>query len=216
MRILYLEDDATLASLVSDYLADKVIIDTAQTVEEAGDFIESRYYDIILLDRNIDGKDVGMHLIDHIHTRLPDCGIIILSAYGTIDDKVDGLTLGANDYLEKPFSTKELYARIIALYRRNLPKRVEIKGLSFDMQKQKLYYQGDEIILTKKEHQILFYLLTHKNSVVSQDQILQAIYLYPEEIVSNTINVTINNIRKKLPVELITTIKTRGYIIETT
>ncbi len=215
MRVLYLEDDRALGDLVQNYLESKMIIDRVEKLDEARHYIESRSYDIVLLDRNIDGEDVGMKLIDMIHTRLPDCGIIVLSAYGTIDDKVDGLMLGANDYLEKPFSTKELYARIMALYRRNLPQMLEIKGMRFDMQKEKLYYQDEEIVLSKKEHAILFYLLSHRENVVSQEQILNALYANPEDIVSNTVNVTINNIRKKLPVELITTIKTRGYVIET-
>ena len=214
MRILYLEDDKRLSSLVSRFLSDKVMLDSVNTFTEAREYIESVLYDIILLDRNIDGEDVGMNLIQDIRKHHVNTGVIVLSAYDSIDDKIDGLTLGADDYLEKPFDTRELYARMLALYRRGIPNCVKIKGIELNSTDEQVFYEGKEIFLTQKENKILFYLLSKRNKVVSSEQILYALYPYPEDRTSCTIRVTLNNLRKKLPEDIITTIKTRGYILE--
>ena len=214
MRILYLEDDEKLSSLVGRYLSEKVLLDSVNTFDEAQGFIENVLYDIVLLDRNIDGQDIGMNLIQNVRKSNTNTGIIVLSAYGSIDDKVDGLTYGADDYLEKPFNTRELYARMLALHRRGVPSSVTINGIELNTIDERLFYNGKEIFLTQKENKILFYLLSKRNKVVSSEQILYALYPYPEDRTSCTIRVTINNLRKKLPEDIITTIKTRGYILE--
>lgn len=214
MRILYLEDDIKLASIVVEYLKKYLIIEHASNYEEAKKLITTFHYDICLLDRNIQGQDIGMNLIELIHAKSEKTGIIVLSAYSTIDDKIDGLELGANDYMEKPFHIKELFARISALHRRSLPKIITIENMQFDILSKRIFEDEKEIFLTNKENELLFYLLIHNNSVISQDQLLHSLYLHPEEIASNTINVRINSIRKKLPIDIIKNIKTRGYIIE--
>jgi len=214
MRILYLEDDEKLAAIVVEYLQKYLIIDHAPNYDEAQNLIDLYHYDICLLDRNIKGHDIGMNLIECIQTRSKSTGIIVLSAYSTIDDKIDGLGLGADDYMEKPFNMKELYARICALQRRNVPKVISIQNMRFDISSKRIFEDEVEIFLTNKENDLFFYLLIHSNSVISQDQLLQSLYLHPEEIASNTINVRINAIRKKLPIDIIKNIKTRGYIIE--
>jgi len=214
MRILYLEDDKRLSSLVSRFLSEKFILDSVHALNEAQGYIESVLYDIVLLDRNIDGEDVGMNLIQDIRKYNANTGIIVLSAYGSIDDKVDGLGLGADDYLEKPFNTRELYARILALHRRGVPSSVSIEGIELNSVDEQVFYKGKEIFLTQKENNILFYLLSKRNKVVSSEEMLYALYSYPEERTSCTIRVTLNNLRKKLPKDIITTIKTRGYILE--
>jgi len=214
MRVLYLEDDEKLSSLVGRYLSEKVFLDSVNTFDEAKGFIESVLYDIILLDRNIDGQDIGMNLIQDVRKSNSNAGIIVLSAYGSIDDKVDGLTYGADDYLEKPFNTRELYARMVALNRRGVPSSVIIDGIELNTIDEQVFYNSREIFLTQKENKILFYLLSKRNKVVSSEQMLYALYNHPEDRTSCTIRVTINNIRKKLPKDIITTIKTRGYILE--
>jgi len=214
MRVLYLEDDQKLSDIVRTYLEDKVVIDAVGTCDEAKDYLRSYHYDIALLDRNIHGKDVGMNLIEEIRNKGNNTGIIVISAYSTIDDKIDGLELGADDYMEKPFNVKELYARIQALHRRNSPKVIELEGMTFDISNRRIFQGDEELFLPKKENELLFYLLINKNKIISQEQLLHALYQHPEEIASNTTNVRINSIRKKIPIELIKSIKTRGYIIE--
>jgi DNA-binding response OmpR family regulator len=208
-----LEDDPQLCELVSSYLALHFIIDTTSTFDEACEFIDQIDYDIVLLDRNIHGKDIGMELIALIKKRNPQTGVILISAYDTTADKVKGLNLGADDYLEKPFDNEELLARITALSRRNKPMIIELKDLQINLQSKTITSHDNTISLSKKESDLFFYLLQHRGEILSKERLLNALYLHPEEISSNTIDATIKNIRKKLSSEIINTVKTRGYVV---
>jgi len=214
MRVLYLEDDEKLSNIVRTLLQDKLIIDIASNYSDAKNLFLAYHYDIVLLDRDIDGQDVGMNLINLIQRHNPDIGIIVLSAYSTIDDKINGLELGADDYMEKPYNINELHARIQALHRRNLPNIINIESMKFDTSSKRIFDNDSEIFLSNKENNLLFYLLINRNKLVSKEQLLHSLYLHPEDISSNTINVRINAIRNKLPIDIIKNIKTRGYIIE--
>jgi two-component system OmpR family response regulator len=215
MRVLMLEDNKELSFLVSSYLGQHVVIDLLSSIEEASDYIDQFMYDVVLLDRDINGADIGMSLIKKIKAKNAQTGVIVISAYGSIADKIDGLNLGADDYLDKPFDNEELLARIYALARRNQNAlEVRVAGLTCDTQTKQLHH-GDEIVpLTRKESDLFFYLLKKRGMIVSKEELLDALYLNPQNISSNTIDVTIGHIRKKLPVKIIKTIKTRGYIIE--
>jgi len=215
MRILMLEDDKALSELVGAYLAKEFRIDCVFDTDEAKAYIDRYDYDVVLLDRNINGVDIGLELVDKIKSKNPSTGVIVISAYGTVSDKIEGLNVGADDYLEKPFDNDELYARIYALSRRhNGPSNIEIDGLVCDITNARVSYEGKSIDLSKKESDLFFYLLKNKNKLYSSDDLLDALYLHPEELASSTIRVTIAHIRKKIPVDLIKTIKTRGYMIE--
>ncbi len=215
MRTLLLEDDVELNELLSSYLKPHMVIDTATTLNDAINLIEQYRYDIALLDRNINGQDLGMILIDRIRQKDPDTGIIVISAYDSIADKVIGLNMGADDYMDKPIDNDELLARIFALYRRNQPQtRMEIEGISFDLSKKNIFYEGKPVPLTRKESAILFYLLQKRGTIVAKEELLDALYDDPQNISSNTIDVTLGHIRKKLPVNIIKTVKTRGYLVE--
>ena len=210
-----LEDDRALSELVGAYLAREFRVDRVFDTDEAKAYIERYDYDVALLDRNIDGVDVGLELVQIIKAKNPSTGVIILSAYGTVSDKIEGLNVGADDYLEKPFDNDELFARIYALSRRNNAQTsIEIDGMRCDMISQTVTYEGRTIDLTKKETDLFFYLLQNKNKLFSSDELLDALYLHPDALASSTIRVTIAHIRKKLPIDLIKTIKTRGYVIE--
>ncbi len=210
-----LEDNLQLSRLVSAYLSQDFIVDALATIEEANDYLDHFYYDVVLLDRDINGIDIGMSLIKKIREKSAQTGIIVISAYGTIADKISGLNLGADDYLDKPFDNEELLARVHALVRRNQQATGScINGLDCDAAKKQLQYEGETIALTRKESDLFFYLLSKQGVIVSKEELLDALYLNPQNISSNTIDVTIGHIRKKLPVQIIKTIKTRGYTIE--
>jgi two-component system OmpR family response regulator len=215
MRILMLEDDRVLSELVGAYLALEFRVDCVYDIDEAKSYIDRYDYDVALLDRNINGVDIGLELVEKIKTKNPSTGVIVISAYGAVSDKIEGLNVGADDYLEKPFDNDELYARIYALARRqNVQTTIEIDGLVCDTNSLSITYKGENIDLSKKESDLLFYLLKNRNKLFSSDDLLDALYLHPEELASSTIRVTIAHIRKKLPVDLIKTVKTRGYVIE--
>lgn len=215
MRILMLEDNIQLSQLVSAYLSQHFVVDALATIDDASDYIDQFYYDVVLLDRDINGIDVGMSLIKKIKEKNSQTGVIVISAYDTIADKISGLNLGADDYLDKPFDNDELLARIFALARRNQKSaEVDLDGLRCDSSMKQLQYNGETVTLTRKESDLFFYLLKKQGSIVSKEELLDALYLNPQNISSNTIDVTIGHIRKKLPVKVIKTIKTRGYTIE--
>ncbi|MBE0498538.1 MAG: response regulator transcription factor [Campylobacterales bacterium] len=156
-----------------------------------------------------------MELISKIKSKTLATGIVIISAYDGFTDKIFGLDLGADDYLDKPFNNEELRARISALGRRHgtLPK-VSIEGLECDTLCKTLRYGTQELPLSKKESELFFYLLKKRGHIVSKEELLDALYLNPWNISCNTPDVTIGNVRKKLPISIIKTIKTRGYIID--
>ncbi len=215
MRILMLEDNIQLSKLVSAYLNQHFVVDALATIEEASDYIDQFSYDVVLLDRDINGIDVGMSLIKKIKAKNSQTGIIIISAFDSIADKISGLNLGADDYLDKPFDNDELLARVHALARRHQSTSdVEIQGLKCDLTGKQLEYKGEPVPLTRKESDLFFYLVKKQGNIVSKEELLDALYLNPQNISSNTIDVTIGHIRKKLPVKVIKTIKTRGYTIE--
>jgi len=215
MRILMLEDDRALSKLVSAFLAKEFRVDCVYDTTEAKAYVDRYDYDVALLDRNIDGVDIGLELVDKIKSKNPSTGVIVISAYGAVSDKIEGLNVGADDYLEKPFDFDELYARIYALSRRhNAQTSIEVEGMVCDVDSARVSYEGKNIDLSKKESDLFFYLLKNKNKLFSSDDLLDALYLHPEDVASSTIRVTIAHIRKKLPVDLIKTVKTRGYVIE--
>lgn len=215
MRILLIEDNIVLAQLVSTYLLEYFRVDSVDTLEEAKEYIFRFNYDVVLLDRNLHGKDIGLDIIQDIKNKNSTTGIIVISAYDSIGEKIKGLNLGADDYLDKPFDNEELLARIYALNRRNQPlPKLDIHGLICDTTKKTILHDNKHIILTKKESNLFFFLVQKKGQVVSKDELLDAMYINPQNISSNTIDVTIGHIRKKLPIKFIKTIKTRGYIIE--
>ncbi|MDQ7042033.1 MAG: response regulator transcription factor, partial [Sulfurimonas sp.] len=213
--ILMLEDDLQLAELVGKYLLIHFRVDVVYNLVEAREYIAQFNYDVILLDRNINGSDIGLELISEIKEKNHSTGIIVISAYDSIGDKIEGLNLGADDYLDKPFDNEELLARIYVQGRRGqaLPE-VSIEGLVCNTLEKTLEYQSQDIALSNKESNLFFYLLQKKGSIVSKDELLNALYMHPENICSNTLDVTIRNIRKKIPVSIIRTVKTRGFIID--
>lgn len=212
MRILLVEDDTELGALVLRYLQKHYQIEWVQEFDEAKYRLNEIKYDLVLLDRNLHGNDCGLELLTLTHAK--NCKTIVLSAYGTVKDKIHGLDSGADDYLEKPFEPEELRARIDALLRRDSTDFLYFDDMNIDMQQQSIIFNDEPVILSKKEHALLFYLLSRVNEIVSKSDILQTLYTHPDEITSNTIDATIAHIRKKLPINIIKTIKTRGVMVE--
>jgi len=210
-----LEDDIKLRELVAAYLQRHFRVDALGELPEAVDYLERFRYDVVLLDRNLHGEDVGMELIARIKAKDINTGVIVISAYDTIADKIAGLNLGADDYLDKPFDNDELLARIYALARRHQHTPViRLGALECDTLAKTLSYENESVVLSKKESELFFYLLQKQGQIVTKEELLDALYINPQNISSNTIDATIKNIRKKLPVALIKTIKTRGYMID--
>lgn len=214
MRILIVEDDPELRELLESIVSAKYTVDAVGTFAAALEHLDGYRYGVILIDRNLMGSDTGLSLITPAKAKNPQCGILVMSAYGTPEDKIEGLNQGADDYIEKPFDIGELLARINALSRRFSLSKMSWEGVSVDIPSRQVDLNGETVILTKKEDAVLFTLLGRLGHIVSRDEIIESIYEHPGDIASNTVDVLINALRKKLGSELIKTVKTRGYMIE--
>lgn len=214
MRILIADDEKELLELLKLSLEGEWIIDTASDVEETKSYLDAYHYQVAVFDRTFHGVDRVQELIRYAKNKNPKQAVLVLSALGSVDEKVEGLEYGADDYLEKPFDTKELRARIIALSRRFSPPIRQIEGIKIDPMNETISKEGVTIVLSKNEHHLFFYLLG-RGSVATREEIMDALYDNPQNITPNAIDELVARLRKKLHPSIIKTIKTRGYVIET-
>lgn len=213
MRILIADDEPELLELLKLSLQNEAwVIDTVGEVQEAKAYLDAYTYQIFLVDRTFHGKDCVHELITYGKDKNPSMGVLVLSALGSIDEKVQGLEYGADDYLEKPFDIKELRARLMALSRRYVPKVKIFEDVEIDTHSKKIKKGESEILLSSNEQKLFFYLL-ERESIVSREEIMDAIYDNPQNITSNAIDELVGRIRRKLHPGIIKTIKTRGYLI---
>jgi DNA-binding response OmpR family regulator len=223
MRLLIVEDEQKIAhSLKKGFTQEDFAVDTAFDGEKGFDLAYSENYDVIILDLmlpKIDGFTILKKLREH-QTYTP---VIILTARGALDDKVKGLDIGADDYLAKPFSFEELLARVRALIRRSKNNHTILKvdTLELDPTRKVIQRNGNTITLTSKEYALLEYLLRHNSGIVSESEILDHVWDYDYDGLSNVVAVHIKNLRKKIdtafPKEkpLMHTIRGLGYSIRT-
>lgn len=214
MRILIIEDDTKLRVMLQNALEPFYTVDSVATIQKGYEYIENYQYRVLILDRNLSGADEGMEIIPKLKRIQPTCAVIIASAYGGVEERIAGLSAGADDYLEKPYDLRELKIRLDGLIRRNAPISIAIGPLLIDVVHGTLFSNGNPIILSKKEHDILFFLASFPDKIFSRDDIANAIYSDPSTMTSNTIDVVISNIRKKLPINPIETVKGRGYVLK--
>ncbi len=179
MKILIIEDEPSLREVMQRALEqERYIVETAATYAEADARIAAYSYDCILLDIMLpDGS--GLRLLEHIkHLRRRD-NVIIISARDSLDDKVEGLELGADDYLPKPFHTAELLARIRSVLRRGRSGgdlTLTVGNVSLDVDKARVTVDGREVALLKKEFDILLYLMQRPNHLVDKTVLAEAVW----------------------------------------
>lgn len=217
MKILLIEDDTHIVSFLQRGLVEEGhSIDTALDGEE-GEYLASiNAYDLIILDWMLPSKN-GIEILNSLRQRNISTSVLMLTAKGEIDDKVLGLNSGADDYLSKPFSFKELLARIDAIYRRSLSDGkniIVINDLNIDISKKIVKKEDVEILLTAKEYELLLFLIKNKNSMVSNGMIEEQLWNNEEFTNSNVIQVTIYHLRKKIGKDLIKSFRGLGYKIE--
>lgn len=217
MKILLIEDDFNIISFLKrGLIEDGHSVQTSQDGEEGEYLACTNVYDLIILDWMLPKKD-GIEVLKSLRKKDIFTLIIMLTAKSEIDDKVLGLDNGADDYLAKPFSYKELIARAQALYRRSLSQgknEIIIDDLVIDLNQKSVKINEKNISLTLKESQLLLFLIKHKNTMVSKGMIEEQLWNNEEFINSNVIQVTIYNLRKKIGKELIKSFRGLGYKIE--
>ena len=218
MKLLIVEDDINILVFLKNGFTDLgYTIDSAKDGEEGEYLATINSYDIIVLDWMLPLKS-GLDVLMSLRKKDVKTPIIMLTAKSDIDDKVIGLSNGADDYLSKPFSFKELNARIKALYRRSIILSSNIIELGkfgiLDMDTKILIKDKKEIVLSKKEYELLIFLIKHKNGFVSNDMIEEQLWNNESYINSNVIQVTMFNLRKKVGKELVKSFRGLGYKIE--
>lgn len=218
MRILLAEDDRSQAESIQSWLEmDGYNVDWVERGDHAILAIEQHEYDCILLDRGLP-KATGDEILQRLKKQYPDTPVIFLTARDTIQDRVQGLDLGANDYLVKPFSLEELSARVRAQLRQTQTTNLhEIKyaNLILDTQAKTVFQDQQAITLTAKEFQILYKLMQKPEHIVTREQLEASLYAWGDEIESNAIEVYIYQLRKKIGNHLIKTIRGLGYRMNT-
>jgi len=203
MKILIIEDEKELADTIGAYLADEnYLCEFAANYEEAIEKIDLYRYDCILLDLMMPGGN-GIAILEELRSQNKEDGVIIISAKNSIDDKVKGLQIGADDYLAKPFHLPELAARIYSVIRRKQfgPANIlEQNEMRIDLLSKTVQVDGREVSLTKKEFDLLLYFVSNKNRVISKSALAEQLSGDVADMFDNYdfIYAHIKNLKKKL------------------
>ena len=217
MRVLIVEDEPNLRQQLQNTLEGAgYAVDTAGDGEEGLFLGETENYDAIVLDLGLPEID-GLTVLDRWRKRGKTTPVLVLTARDSWSDKVAGLDAGADDYVAKPFQTEELIARLRALIRRasgNASSELIAGDVRLDTRSGKVTLAGDPVKLTAQEYKLLSYLLHHKGKIVSRTELIEHIYDQDFDRDSNTIEVFVTRIRKKLGQDVITTIRGLGYSLD--
>ncbi len=216
MRILLTEDNFIVGKSIKQILENKkYLVDWVQDGESCETALKTTNFDIIILDINL--PDIsGIEIIKKIRAKKNYTPILVVSARNSIENKIEGLDLGADDYLTKPFDYEELLARIKSLHRRNkgvVENILTFKDIELDVNQHLVKFQKKIVEVSPKEFAILKILLENIDRPISKNQLEEAIYSWDNSIESNAIEVFIHNLRKKIPIEFITTVRGIGYRI---
>jgi two-component system OmpR family response regulator len=211
---LLVEDDETLGSAVRDHIAATVhAVDWMKNLADAADASDAVHYGLILLDLQLpDGT--GIDFLKSLRKSAKETPVIILTARDQISDRIEGLNSGADDYLVKPFNLGELSARIMAVARRysgSPQPMLKIGDLEVDQSQRRLLVMGKDVVLTGREWAVLDLLVARPGAVVSKDKVEEALYAFGSEIESNTVEVYVSRLRKKIGKDRIRTARGVGY-----
>ncbi|AKR56970.1 DNA-binding response regulator [Youhaiella tibetensis] len=217
MRVLLIEDDRDLGGAVRDHIAaEGYAVDWVRFLEEAIDATLGTVYDLVLLDLNLpDGK--GLDFLRRLRKRGDTTPVIILTAMDQVSSRIEGLNAGADDYIVKPFDLSELSARLAAVARRysgNPNPLLAFGEIEIDQAHKLVTVGGKPVDITAREWAILERLVRHPGIVVSKSQMEETLYEFGAEIESNTVEVYVSRLRKKLGRDFIHTARGVGYRIE--
>ena len=214
MRILVVEDDADLAKQLTDTLKDTgYAVDMASDGEEGHYLGDTEPYDAVVLDLGLPLVD-GVSVLQKWRAAGKDFPVLILTARDQWSEKVAGFDAGADDYLTKPFHTEELLARLRALVRRaagHTTDIIEIGSLSVDNRSARAFVEGQAVKLTSHEFRLLSYMAMHVGRVISRTELVEHIYDQDFDRDSNTIEVFVGRLRKKIGTDRIETVRGLGY-----
>jgi two-component system, OmpR family, response regulator len=217
MRLLVVEDDKDLNRQLVSALGDAgYVVDKALDGEEGHFLGDTEPYDAVVLDIGLPKMD-GITVLEKWRSNSRLMPVLILTARDRWSDKVQGFDAGADDYLTKPFHVEELLARIRALLRRaggHATNEICVGPVVLDTKSSKVVVDGNPVKLTSHEYRLLAYLMHHKGRVVSRTELVEHMYDQDFDRDSNTIEVFVGRLRKKLDVDIIQTVRGLGYLID--
>ena len=219
MKLLLVEDEALLRHHLATRFAEAGhVVDAVASAEEGSYRAQQYNHDIAIIDLGLPGMD-GLDLIRELRSMGRTFPILILTARGNWQDKVEGLTSGADDYVVKPFQFEELEARLNALVRRSsgfVQAQISTGPLVLDLNRKQALVQGEAVPLTAFEYRILEYLMRHHQQVVAKERLIEQLYPDDEERDPNVIEVLVGRLRRKLEaagdLRLIETVRGQGYL----
>ncbi len=222
MRVLIIEDDQQIASFVSKGLQQAgLAVDHVSDGEAGLEIAELNSYDVMIIDIMLPGLD-GFSVIEGLRSKGNTTPILVLSARGSLDDKLRGFQTGSDDYLTKPFSFSELQARLQALLRRTSrgqgQNALEVGDLSMDLLSRKVARGNREIELQPREFALLEYLMRNSGNVVSKTMILEHVWDYHFDPQTNVVDVLVHRLRNKIDkdfqAKLLHTVRGVGYVLK--
>ncbi|MBI4005500.1 MAG: response regulator [Gammaproteobacteria bacterium] len=217
MRLLLVEDDEILGDgIVAGLKEFFYSIDWIKDGNQAESALLSTDYDAVILDLNLPGQS-GLDILSKLRNSSKTLPVLILTARDTLDNKIEGLDHGADDYMVKPFDLDELAARLRALIRRAHGRThplLQHRDIIMDIAEHSVNKGGIDIELSVREFALLQLLLENAGKVLSRPKIEDKLYSWGEEIESNTVEVHIHNLRKKIGADIIKTIRGVGYVMK--
>ena len=217
MRVLLIEDDPDLGEGIRTSLREEgYTLDWLKDGESAVHALREEGFDLVVLDLGLPRLD-GIQVLRQSRANGLTTPVLILTARDDTEDRVAGLDAGADDYLVKPFDIKELKARLRALLRRrNGPSQIQLEGggIALDPATRRVTFDGQPVNLTPREYQLLHELLANPGKIFSRDRLMGLLYGWDEGVESNTLEVHIYTLRKKLRADLIRTVRGIGYRLE--
>ncbi len=222
MRILVIEDDHDAAAFLVKGLSESGhVVDHAADGHDGLHLAETNRYDAMVVDRMLPGID-GLSIVRKLRDNEIDTPALILSALGEVDDRVEGLAAGGDDYLPKPYALAELLARLEALVRRARPEQaatqLQVGDLQMDRLKRKVTRDGQDILLQPREFRLLEYLMRHAGQVVTRTMLLENVWDFHFDPQTNVVDVHISRLRSKIDKEfahpLLHTVRGSGYRLD--
>ena len=215
MNILLVEDNLSIVeALTYAFQSEKYVFSATTSLDDTKKYLEKNQVDMLILDINLpDGNGLEYYRTDIADKHIPT---IFLTAIDDEDTIVTGLDLGADDYITKPFSTRELIARINRVYSRNQKNTIiKIKDITFDIDKMSVRKGTQDVSLTSLELKMLHYLISNRNRVVTREMILNKIWEWTgNDVEGHTVTVYIKRIREKIGEDVISTVKGLGYRVD--
>lgn len=223
MRLLVIEDDEFILESIKCVLEEEFQVDTSVNGEEGLFFAKQDIYDLLILDLMLPDMD-GFTILKNLREADVKTPVLILSAKGAVDDRIKGLSLGADDYMTKPFHIEELVLRVKAILRRygliNEENTVSFKDLSIISKTKQTFIRDEEIKLQVKQFNLLEYLIANEGTILLKEQIYDRVWGFESDTTLEIVEVYIHNIRKKLGKygydKYIKTIRGVGYLFQDT